>query len=137
MKFIAPLFLCYLSFICFALSMWRERQSLLPEHSEISRKLFWAFRVTAWLALAISLSLSIQYYGTAVGITLWTGLMTLSGVAVSMLTVYRPRLALALLSGLAFPLVATPIVSLAVHILTPIVLFILINLMPLHRLKVL
>lgn len=105
MKALAAFFVVYAGFLLTALSMARHRKQLLPPIRTIGKTTFWMLRFTGWVILLIGMILCIQRYGSGVGLTLWTGLLTAAALLVSMLALYAPRLALALLPCAFLPFV--------------------------------
>ncbi|HWK55650.1 MAG TPA: DUF3325 domain-containing protein [Hyphomicrobiales bacterium] len=81
--------LCFLGFICLSLSMNRHYRQLWPQGTP-SRTQVWTLRGVGYCSLALALAPAIAAQGTAVGIVLWCGLLTVAALLQAMLLTYRP-----------------------------------------------
>lgn len=89
MMALAALLLTVGGFACMALSMQKHYRQVFP--AEPSRRGARIRRIAAWLLLGASLVPCVVGEGAAVGVVLWTGILTMSALAVTTLLTYRPR----------------------------------------------
>lgn len=81
-------------FAFMALAMHKHyRQVFVAEPTKPGAR---ARRITAWLLLGSSLAVAVVGEGAPVGIVLWTGVLTVSALSVTLLLSHRPRTVAAL-----------------------------------------